>query len=108
MGRKGSEGEEWQEGQPAHASTASETVGAELDPSLLRDIPLCLHPEKKKCFVVTYVVLGQTVPHLSNLFLIHGKRRKTQKSRRKAAQEKSICFHFIWSLTLEDDQVHSL
>lgn len=44
--------------------------------------PPCLHP-KKKCFVLTYVVLAQTVAHLSNLFLIHRKRRKTKKAEEK-------------------------
>lgn len=42
-----------------------------------RDAPLCLHP-KKKGFGLTFVVLGQVVAHLPNLFLIHKEKRKSK------------------------------
>lgn len=65
--------------------------GTGLDPSI-RDVPLCPHLGKK-CFVLTYVVLDQILILLSNLFRIY--KKEDCRSRRQAAQGRSICSPFI-------------
>lgn len=75
--------------------------GAGVDLSI-RDVPLSPHPGKK-CFVLTYVVLGQIVALLSNLLLTYKETRKPTEAEEKQCRRSP--FVSLSSDDLDNDNV---
>lgn len=78
--------------QLMHAQHGRLATGCtELNHCLIRDVPP-LPPSQEKRFVLTYVVLGQTVAHLSNVFLTHKEKGKIKEAKEKQLRKSQLFF----------------
>lgn len=90
-------------GLPVPAAAASQSVGLRAGPVTAQSEMCSFVSTPNKCFVLTYVVLGQIVAHLSNLFLINKEKRKTKQAAEKQSRSPFVSTS---SDDLDNDKVY--